>query len=441
MYIRRSIDKVLDEWKREEKHKPLLIRGVRQCGKTSAVRELGRSFDNYVEVNLERDTELHELFMGDININRIIRRLELKAGIRIIPGKTLLFIDEIQNCPRALTCLRYFYEDKPNLHVIAAGSLLEFVLGNKRRKETIEFPVGRIRSVYMYPLSFREFLRGTGKEILDDYLQDLDVDKDENDAHEILIETYKDFLIAGGMPEAVAAFAESGSMVECQRVHRDIMQSMLEDFDKYDDEISSDLLKSVFMYAMHHVCSQTKSSSAMPDVSGYMFDACIELLRRAGLVYPVRATSGTTLPMGAGEKDINRKLVVFDTGVYLTERGLDINDLLGAGLFNDLNKGTVVEMETGLEMIKYADSYRPPELFYWYRSGANAEVDYVICRNEVIYPVEVKSSGTGSMQSIYSYLKTHPDTDYGIRVSLEDFNRYDRIKVYPVYAVSKFGMN
>lgn len=437
MYIQRSIDKVLTEWKDERRRKPLLLRGVRQCGKTSAVRELAKSFRNYVEVNLEKQPELNPLFEGDLDVDVIVRRLELTSGERIKAGETLLFIDEIQACPRAIAALRYFYEDKPDLHVIAAGSLLEFVLGNRKNETVAEFPVGRVRSVYMYPLSFMEFLAGTGKGVLAEYLADFDVEHDVNDGHEKLIEAYKDFLVVGGMPEAVTAFVETGSMLESQRVHRDILQSMLDDFDKYNGEISSDVLRNVFRYAMHHVCAQIKSSSAMPDVSGYMFDASVEMLQRAGLVYPVRATSGNIIPPGAGEKDINRKLVVFDTGVYLTERGLDISELLGAEVFDDLNKGTVVEMETGLEMIKYLDSYKAPELFYWYRSGANAKVDYVLYRGEIIYPIEVKSSGSGRMQSLFSYLATHEDVPYGIRISLEDFSQYDKVRVYPVYGVSK----
>ena len=437
MYIKRDIDKILVDWKAEDNRKPLLLRGVRQCGKTSTVRAFAETFENYIEINLEKQPGLRSLFENDIDIKRIIMQLELRFEKQIMPGKTLLFIDEIQECPRAITGLRYFYEDMPNLHVIAAGSLLEFVLNSKKKNRRIDFPVGRVRSVYMYPFSFIEFLRGTGREKLSEYLSSFNYEEEQNLAHEQLISAYKEFLLVGGMPEAVAKFIETGSLLYCRNVHRDIVFNFKDDFNKYDSPVPSDIIRKVFDYSTHNVCKRTKASSALPGVSSYYFDESIRLLRRAGLVYPVKASPCDSIPFGATEKEANKKLIMFDTGIYLTECGLDAGTIIASDVFEDMNKGSIVEMQTGLEMIKYTSPNVDPSLFYWYRSGANAEIDYVISIGNNAVPVEVKASRKGSMQSMRSFLDSHDNASYGIRVSLEDFSRYERIKVFPVYAISR----
>ena len=360
--------------------------------------------------------------------------MESRQPIR--PGKTLLFIDEIQECPRAVTALRYFYEELPELHVIAAGSLLEIVLYNNK-KEPIDFPVGRIRSMFMYPFSFREFLRGTGQTLLCDYLDQLDPSEGDNFAHEKLLEAYKTFLIVGGMPEAVADFHENHSFLSCQNIHQDILFNFRDNIAKYKTNIPSDVLRQVFEYSLHHVCSQVNVSSAIPGISAYYFEESIKLLQRAGLIYPVKSSSCETLPLGSGEKRANTKLLTFDSGIYLTENDLDAGELLSADVFERINKGAVVEMQTGLELVKYSGSFREAALYYWYRAGANAKVDYVIQKDQMIIPVEVKASGKGSMQSIYSYLKTFPQVPYGVRVSLENFSSYENIRVLPLYAIKK----
>lgn len=436
MYIQRDIDQVLSQWKDSPRRKPILLRGVRQCGKTQSIRHLGEQFQNYAEINLEKQPSLHAVFSGDINIKKIISILELETLQPIRPGETLLFIDEIQACPRAVTALRYFYEELPELHVIAAGSLLEIVLNN-RKKSPIDFPVGRIRSIYMYPLSFREFLRGTGQTVLSDFLDAYDPVGGENIAHSRLLDAYKTFLIVGGMPEAAADYYEHGSFLSCQNIHRDILFNFRDDIGKYNTDIPADILRQVFDYSLHHVCTQVKASSAIQGVSAYYFEESVKLLRRAGLVYPVKASSCDVLPLGGSEKETNKKLLTFDTGIYLTACDLSAADILASDVFRRMNKGNVVEMQTGLEMVKNTDPFQEAAVYYWYRSGANAEVDYVLQIGNHIIPLEVKASGKGSMQSIHSFLAAHPEVPYGIRVSLENFSAYEKIRVFPVYAVRK----
>ena len=435
IYIRRDMDEVLVKWKTEWNRKPLLLRGVRQCGKTSVIRHFAEHFESFVEVNFEANDRYQSIFERDFDVRRILAALELEAGQRILPGNTLLFLDEIQACPRAVTALRYFYEEMPELHVIAAGSLLEILLNGKRKKDRLNFPVGRVRSIFLYPLSFCEFLSGTGKDLLREFLGQ----KNEipSSTHERLLEAYKNYLVIGGMPEAAAAFLNTGSILESQKVHRDIVMNFMDDFQKYDSPVPPDVLQRVFEFAAHHVCSQTKASSAVDGISAYIFDESIDLLHRAGLVHPVRASSCDVIPLGIASKETNKKLLLFDTGVYLTHCGLDAAALMASQIFDEMNRGSVVEMAVGLELIKSSDPHAESALYYWYRSGANAEIDYAIQAGGCILPVEVKASGKGSMQSLRSYLSSHSLSPFGIRVSLENYASYDNIRVCPVYAAHR----
>lgn len=434
MYIKRKIDDYLLKWAGDSSRKPLVIRGVRQCGKTSAVRKLAESFESYIEINLDKSPRYRDIFDGEMDINQIISEIEIVSGTRVDSGKTLIFIDEIQEEPRAIAVLRYFYEDRPDIHVIAAGSLLEVVLNGRKGNKVIDFPVGRVRSIYMYPFSFPEFLIGVGQDILYDHLMDEEKRPLDEKAHEKLLECYKEFLVVGGMPEAVATFVDTHSLLECQGVHRDIITSFFDDFEKYSGTIPANTIRRVFEFSIRNICSQIKASSAISGVSAYIFDECIRILRRSGLVYLVKASSCETLPLGASEKESNKKLIIFDSGVYLTERKLDVGELLASDVFDVINKGDVIEMQTGLEMIKASEPFRNTDLYYWYRQGANAEVDYITEKENTVIPIEVKSSGKGSMQSMRSFLKTHPKSPYGIRVSLENYAEYDDIHVMPVYA-------
>ena len=432
MYISRNIDRELIRWKNEKQRKPLILRGVRQCGKTAAVRHLGESFPSYVEINLEKNVRLHRLFEDDIRIDSILARFEIETGTKIIPGETLLFLDEIQECPRAITALRYFYEEKPDLHIVAAGSLLEFAL-NRKKKNTLQFPVGRVRSIYMYPFSFAEYLTAVGQPLLREKLESFSDFREENPAHDRLMDHYKNFMVVGGMPEAVSCFAKTTSFLETQNVHRDIVMNFREDFDRYDSNISADNIRRVFEYSFHNACGQVRAASAVDGMTAYKFKEALDLLKRAGLVIPVKSSSCETLPLGSGEKEANIKILPFDTGIFLTELCLNTGDILGAEFFDDLNKGSLAELSTGLEFIKAADPYTEANLFYWYRSGANAEVDYVFQKGSSIIPVEVKSSRKGGMKSIRVFLDHHGG-EYGIRISMENFAKYQNIQVVPLYA-------
>lgn len=433
-YFKRHIDKYLEEWKNNLNRKPLLVRGARQVGKSSAIRHLGESFKYFIEINLERQKDIKTLFGDNLNVKTICSQLSAIFNTPIIPGETLLFFDEIQESQRAISSLRYFYEDYPELHVIAAGSLLEFTL-----RDLPSFGVGRIRSMYMYPFSFDEFLEAQGLAL------QVNFKKNEADCqhplpiplHEDMISQLRSYYLVGGMPEAVRIWVQTGNYKECAVVHNDILDTYQDDFKKYKTRISplllSQTLKSVALQAGEKfVYAQVGNT-----VDGTSVKEALSLLTLAGLVTPVVHTAANGIPLGAEINEKFRKFLFLDIGLMQSLLGIQAKDILIANEMDFVNKGGLSEMFAGLELMKYDSYLSKPELYYWQRAerGAQAEVDYVISRKGKIYPIEVKASNSGSMQSMYKFLELK-GSDYGIRTSLEPFSSYGKIKVVPLYALS-----
>ena len=238
-YFERDIDRYLSDWKISRVHKPLLLRGARQVGKSSAIRHLGESFKYFIEVNFEKEPEIAAIFEGNLNPKELASRLSAFFGVPVVPGETLLFLDEIQACPKAVHSLWFFYEDYSELHVIAAGSLLEFAL-----RKMASFGVGRIRSLFMYPMSFDEFLNATGNDSWVRAKRDASPENPLFDAlHNKLVESFRTFLMVGGMPESVATWVETGDYMQCGQIQDDIIQTYEDDFLKYEEKVDSTLLR------------------------------------------------------------------------------------------------------------------------------------------------------------------------------------------------------
>jgi len=240
--MKRSAELYLDQWKVRDNRKPLIIRGARQVGKTYLVRLLAKKFENLIEINFERYPELAELFSSNDPVE-IIGLLELHFGTQIKPGSTLLFLDEIQAKPEILSTLRYFYEDMANLHVIAAGSLLEFAL----EQPTFSIPVGRIEYLFLGPMQFEEFLAATGNDTLVQFLNEFTLNnKIPEVIHNQLLKHLRTFMITGGMPEVVKRFCQTGSWQECEIVKNSIVTTFQNDFNKYGKRMDSDVLYDLF---------------------------------------------------------------------------------------------------------------------------------------------------------------------------------------------------
>jgi hypothetical protein len=239
MYYRRLIDKYLSEWASRKDHKPVLLRGARQVGKSTAVHNLGKQFENYVEINFEKSEEMRTLFKGNLDVQRIASQMSAMCGTPIVGGKTLLFFDEIQACPEAIMSLRFFKEDMPELHVIAAGSLLEFALD-----ELPTFGVGRIHSMFMYPMTFDEFLMANGEDLLIETRDNAtSATPLPTPLHNKLVNYMRTYMLVGGMPEVVAKWAETHDYLQCQEIQDDIIVSYEDDFPKYRTRVDATLLR------------------------------------------------------------------------------------------------------------------------------------------------------------------------------------------------------
>jgi len=432
-YYNRIIDKELEKWRESKKHKPILLRGARQVGKSSAIRKLSKKFEYYIEINFEEDKEVCKIFENsNLTPQLLCEKLASLFGIPIISGRTLLFFDEVQSCIPAISSLRFFYEKMPGLHVIAAGSLLEFAL-----EEIPSFGVGRISSMFMYPFSFMEFLEAYGNFFLLEAVKKSNLQNPLDDVlHNKVLYLLKLYLIIGGMPEVVATYVNEKDLLKCQTVLNELIITLKNDFSKYRKRIPALQISAAF----DSVVRQTGNKFVYIDkehiYSAFQIKNAVELLIMSGLVIPVIHTSANGLPLGAEINPKFRKLILLDTGIFQRQLGLQLSEILLNDDFDLINKGNIAEMFAGLELLKSASCYEQAQLFYWQREERNsrAEVDYVILQNNNIIPIEVKSGKQGKMQSLHLFMK-EKQSEYGIRTSLENFAQYDKIKVVPLYAI------
>jgi predicted AAA+ superfamily ATPase len=436
MYLKRLIDNELIIWKSAKKHKPILLRGARQTGKSSSVREFAKTFDNFVEINFEKKEHLQtqKVFERFSSPKSIIEELEAIYGQKIVAGKTLLFLDEIQSCIPAISALRFFYEEIPELHVIAAGSLLEFAL-----QELPSFGVGRITSFFIYPLCFAEYLQAIGFNAMMDKISTATPEKPVSDAlHASALHHLVRFIAIGGMPEVVKSYVENQNLLDCQKVLDDLMTTYYDDFAKYKKRVPPTRLRDVFSAVMELTCKKFIFSKASENANIDQVKEALQLLEMAGLIYPIYHSSANGIPIGA---QINRKFtkyLPFDTGILQRFLGLNIGEILIGETLEQINKGDIAELFVGLEMLKAMSTNTRSQLYYWQRekNGSQAEVDYIIQKGDKIIPIEVKSGTTGKMQSLHLFMNEKL-SEYGIRTSLENFGRYDKIQVYPLYAVGQ----
>ena len=428
-YYKRNIDALLLKWKTDTDRRPLLIRGARQVGKSSTIVHLGTHFEYFVKVDFEKNRNLHELFDGNLDVKDIALKLSVQFNKPVIPGKTLLFFDEIQCCLNAIKSLRYFYEDYPELHVIAAGSLLEFAL-----EELPTFGVGRIDSLFMYPFSFAEFMLACGEELLWEEVCKSTPEKPIFSAfHEKCLGYLKKFLLIGGMPAVVAHFVENKDILKVQKILDRLIVSYQDDFAKYRRRLPAILLHEVFSSVAKQAGRKFIYSKAA-ETSLYNIKQAVNVLIMAGLIIPVVNSAANGVPLGAEVNHKKCKMLLLDTGIFQRLMNLHLSDILITNDFEVVNKGAIAEQFVGLELIKNAFSWQK-YLYFWTREKekSQAEVDYIIQSNEKIIPIEVKSGVQGKMQSMYSFLN-EKKAKLGIRISLENFSKYDKIRVYPLYA-------
>lgn len=431
--MKRNILEKLVVWKDSLSRKPMIIRGARQVGKTYSVKEFGnKHFSNVVVLDFERDRSLIPIFEKDLDPFKIVTELEIYTGKRIVPGATLLFFDEIQACERALMSLRYFYEEMPELHIIAAGSLLEFAMSN------ISFPVGRVTFEWMRPMTFKEFLKALGKEILAENIPSVFQQKTVSQIlHNSLIEQLRLYFIVGGMPEAVKKFVETGSMNEVKKIHDDIIHSYFQSLIKYNSKTNIESLEQVMRIVPSKVGSQVKYTHLDPDRRIEITKTSLNILEKALLINLIHSSNASRLPLGAEIRSKVFKPLFLDIGLMQFVCGIDPKESMAASDLNNVYKGAVAEQFAGQELLASGGSENY-KLYYWNRAkkSSTAEVDFIFVRNGKIYPVEVKSGLSGRMKSMHLFLEEHPEIEKGFVLSSSVFEKQivDKIVFMPIYS-------
>jgi len=416
------------------------------------VRHLGAQFKYYVEINLEKQPDYKALFSQDLQVKRIVPQMAAMCGIPIVPGETLLFMDEIQDCQEAIMALRFFKEDMPDLHVVAAGSLLEFVLD-----DIPTFGVGRIHSMYMFPMTFDEFLLANGESLLMEARnQATPTSPLPKPLHDKLVQWVRTFMLVGGMPESVAKWVETNDYLQCQEVQDDILTGYEADFPKYKKKVDPQLLIATMRSAAVQATKKFVFSRVPGDYKTADVKKALEMLTMAGILIPVTRTDANGLPLGDERDDSIRKILLLDTGLMLRLLNMSMGDItaltsqiLTASAADLVNKGSVAEMLAGLELLHYLSPNLHHELFYWMRQAKNAtaEVDYVLPHNMQVLPLEVKAGVQGGMKSLWDFMGDKKLTQ-AVRCSLENFGQFDHVEakaenairhvtIVPLYAISQ----
>lgn len=431
--MKRHILQNFVRWKEDPHRKPLIVRGARQVGKTYAISEFGRRYYSRVlSFDFEKNRSLRKIFDGDLTVEGLLIQLEIAAKEKIGPD-TLLFFDEIQLCPSALMALRYFYEEKSELHVIAAGSLLEFEM------EKISFPVGRVEFAWMFPLSFAEFLTATGNEALLEHRPNLDSTKKIPDfLHEKFLEQLKFYSLVGGMPEAVLRYEETKSLHEVARVHQNLIHAVSQDIFKYERTINVDALSNLLEKIPRTVGSQVKYARLMEaggEVSLYEIKKNLQVLEKSLLVHKVISSSAQGLPLAFESQQKVFKYLFVDIGLMQSLCGIQAQDVLQSRDLLDIYQGALCEQLVGQELLCGGGSWHQ-KLYYWSRpkKSSDAEVDYLLVRNGTIYPVEVKKGPEGRLRSLHLFLEEHPHVPCGYVLNSGNVGTIDKLQFRPLYS-------
>lgn|SRR3990167_428241 len=429
--MQREIDNHLINWKKSENRKPLILRGARQIGKTTSVRKLGKAFKNFIEINFEFMPKFNAIFEADLDSHRIISDIQFVIQQPVIPGETLLFFDEAPAVPRVLIALRYFYELIPELHVIAAGSLLDFAI------EQVGLPVGRIQILEMHPMSYKEFLWAMGNHFLVDGILNLDPNKPFNSAvHDKGLRLFSEYIAVGGLPEAVACWRDKKNYSLCLNVHHDLIRIYKQDFEKYAKKPQIQYVDHVFSQVSYQLGEQFNYAKLSGEFRKRELEPALRLLEKANVITKIIQTPARGIPLGANINPSHFKVIMLDVALTQALLGhtseqwiLDIENEF-------VNKGAIAEAFIGQELLAYSNPRRENNLYYWRRNqhGSEAEIDYIVARDMQMIPIEVKAGKGSTLKSMHLFLQEHPEVPYGIRFSTQNFSRYEKIISYPLYA-------
>lgn len=408
MLIKRHEINYLINWTAQRQRKPLILRGARQVGKSTAVRQLAIAAAlDLIELNFERNPEYREAFKSP-EPAKILPILELLTGQAVRAGKSLLFLDEIQAAPEALAALRYFYEEMPELHVIAAGSLLEFTLAAAK----FSMPVGRVEYFYLGPLQFEDFLEAMGEPAMaaalrtTTYAQLFKGSVQVQAVHEKYLALLRQFWVVGGLPEAVANFAEQRNFSAVGRVHQSVVATYRDDFSKYSHGTLRERVQLVFDKLPHMVGRKFKYVQVSSDHRAGELATALQQLCMARVAFKVQHTSANGVPLAAEVGERYFKALYLDVGLMCSALKLSLLDLTREDL-TLVNAGAMAEQFIGQHLLYSGAWYEAPALYYWLREarGAASEVDYVISPGQRVVPIEVKKGKTGTLKSMQRFLQ------------------------------------
>ncbi len=403
----------LETWFNKSNRKPLILRGARQVGKSTLVREFAKKRKkNLIEINLERHLFLDDIFKT-LDMDAALREIEALSEIPISDPDTILFLDEIQSTPHALQLLRYFFEEKKELPVIAAGSLLEFTLSD----HSFSMPVGRIEYIHLGPMTFSEFITAV-EPSLTRYIEKFSMSSPlPITAHEKLKKRQRDYVLIGGMPEAVQVWCKTGSIRDVADIHQSITETYQDDFSKYARSQQLALMQRVFRTIPRIVGKKIKYSNISREHPSRKIKDTLELLSKAKICHRIYHSHCSGLPLNADIKETVYKLLFMDIGMMNHICGNDWTFLQSFPDHDLVNEGAIAEQFIGQHLLSAHTS--SPSLNYWIRQAktSNAEVDYVISHGPLIIPIEVKSGKSGSLKSLQQFV-TKKATPLAVRFDL-----------------------
>lgn len=432
--MKRFAFKYLIDWKKNKERKPLLINGARQVGKTWLMKNLGKNhYKSYLYINFETNKEMRALFSQSLDTQKLIEGLNIENKEKIDPSNTLIIFDEIQECPQAITSLKYFYEKNPEFHIVAAGSLLGVAL-----HEGISYPVGKVNFMDLYPLSFSEFLDAIGEEKLSELINTNDHSlitpfKDK------LIDYLKKYFYVGGMPEAVLNFSKNNDFKAVREIQQQILTGYEKDFSKH---VASNILPKVRMI-WNSVPAQlskenkkfnynlVKENSRAKD-----FEDAISWLENSGLIYKVNKISKPAIPLKSYQDDSIFKIFTLDIGLLCAMNMIEPDILLkGSEIFTEF-KGSLTEQFVLQELKTIKDLHS----CYWKNDNATSEVDFVVQYKSKIVPIEVKAGTNLKAKSLKVYIDKY-SPEIALRSSLSDYKKNDKLFDIPLFALKPFILN
>ena len=417
--MQRDFIQNLIEWKDSKRRKPLILTGVRQCGKTYLLKEFGSEyFDNFCYINFESAGKYSAIFEYDYDVKRILREIELAENVKIIAGKTLLIFDEIQECPKAITSLKYFCENLQELHLVCAGSLLGVAI----KKENISFPVGKVNRMQLYPMSFKEYLQAVGEGKYIKLFNDWNINREIPELYTVPLERHlKNYYIVGGMPEAVKEFAESGDYAEVAKIQDEILSDYSDDFSKHApiseiekirmiwDSIPKQLAKENNKFVFSHVKEGKRA---------HELEAALQWLKNSGLVHLVELVQNAELPLSSNADSTYFKVYMADSGLLCRRLGLSYKNILEENTALSTFKGAITENYVLQELIVQN------KVPYFWRSGNTAELDFIFEEDGNVIPVEVKAATNTQAKSFKQFCKKYQNKT-GFKLSLKNIAEND----------------